>query len=208
MVRQICTDNDILLIDDEVMAGFARTGKMFAIEHYGVVPDMMSMAKGITSAYLPFGAVAFSDEIYGTLKDKFFVHGVTYSGHPIASAASLAALKLYEELNVVENAASVGDHIRQRLDAEFLPLPCVDNIGGKGMFQAVELVTDKESRTPPGPDARLELWRKMLERGIFGRVMGTFLNRLFVAPPCTMTIEEADGMLDTVLSLLSELKFK
>jgi len=208
MVREICTDNEILLIDDEVMTGFARTGKMFAVEHWGIVPDMMNMAKGITSAYLPMGAVAFTDEVYETLKDLPFMHGVTYSGHPVVAAASVATLKLYEELNVVENAAKVGAHIRQRLDTEFLPLPCVDATAGKGMFQAVELVTDKESRTPPDLDSRLELWGKLLENGIFGRIMGTFLNRLFFCPPCTMTIEEADKMVDIVLPLVSELKWK
>jgi taurine--2-oxoglutarate transaminase len=206
MVRKICTDNDILLIDDEVMCGFTRTGKMFGVEHYGITPDMMTMAKGITSAYLPFGAVALNDEIYENLKGKLFLHGVTYSGHPIPSAASVATLKLYEEQNVVENAARVGSHIRQRLDAEFLPLPCVGNIGGKGMFHAVELVTDKESKGVPAQEVKLELWRKMLDKGLFGRITGTFGNRLFIAPPCTMTIEEADKTLDIILSLVSGLK--
>jgi adenosylmethionine-8-amino-7-oxononanoate aminotransferase len=207
LVRKICTENDILLIDDEVMSGFARTGRMFAIEHYGVVPDMMTMAKGITSAYLPLGAVAFSDEILETLKDKLFIHGVTYSGHPIPCAASVAALKLYQEQNVVENAAMVGGHIKKRLDEEFLPLPCVGNIGGgKGMFHAVELVSDKDSKAILEPAIRHALWSKMLENGLFGRITGAFGNRLFIAPPCTMTVEEADLTLDTLLPLVSELK--
>jgi len=209
MVRKICTDNDILLMGDEVMAGFARTGKMFAFEHYGIVPDMMTMAKGITSAYQPLGAVAFNDEILEALKDKVFVHGLTYSGHPIPCAASVAALKLYQELNVVENAAKVGAHIKKRLDEEFLPLPCVGNIGGgKGMFHSVELVTDKESKGIPEPEIKQELWDKMVENGLFGRITGTFGNRLFIAPPCTMTVEEADKMLDIILSLVSEMKPK
>lgn len=204
IVRKICDDNDILLIADEVMSGFTRTGKMFAIEHYDVVPDMMMMAKGITSAYLPFGAVALNDEIYEIMKDKMFAHGMTYSGHPVAAAASVAVMKQYEELNVVENAVKVGSHIRRRLENEFLPLPCVGDIGGKGMFQAVELVTDKASKRPIRSKARLELWNKMIEKGLWARAMGT--NRMFIAPPCTMTSEEADKMLDILLSLVSEMK--
>ncbi len=207
MVRQICTDNDILMIDDEVMAGFTRTGKMFAIEHYGVVPDMMTMAKGITSAYQPLGAVAFNDEILEALKGKLFVHALTYSGHPIPCAASVASLKLYQQQNVVDNAARVGSHIKKRLDEEFLPLPCVGNIGGgKGMFHAIELVTDKESKGILGPEIRQALWSRMLEHGLFGRITGTFGNRLFIAPPCTMTVEEADKTLDTLFPLVAELK--
>ena len=209
MVRQICDDSNILLIDDEVMSGFARTGKMFAIEHYGVTPDMMTMAKGITSAYLPLGAVAFNDEIFETLKGKLFVHGVTYSGHPIPSAASVAALKLYREQHVVENAATVGGHIKKRLDKEFLPLPCVGNVGGgKGMFHAIELVNDKDSRAIPPPEVRTTLWRNMLDNGLFGRITGTYGNRLFISPPCTMTIPEADKTLDALLPLVAALRPK
>jgi adenosylmethionine-8-amino-7-oxononanoate aminotransferase len=209
MVRKICTDSGILLIGDEVMTGFARTGKMFAFEHFGVVPDMMIMAKGINSAYLPLGAVAFNDEILETLKGKMFVHGVTYSGHPIPCAASVAALKLYKEQNVAANSTKVGSHIKQRLEKEFLPLPCVGNLGGGyGMFQSLELVTDKKSKGIPDPKNKQDLWNKCLENGLFVRITGTFGNRLFIAPPCTMTIEEADKMLDMLLPLVSEWKPK
>jgi len=209
MVRKICTDSGILLIGDEVMTGFARTGKMFAFEHFGVVPDMMIMAKGINSAYLPLGAVAFNGEILETLKGKMFVHGVTYSGHPIPCAASVAALKLYKEQNVAANSAKVGSHIRKRLEQEFLPLPCVGDLGGGyGMFQSLELVTDKKSKGIPDPKNKQDLWNKCLENGLFVRITGTFGNRLFIAPPCTMTIEEADKMLDMLLPLVSEWKPK
>jgi putrescine aminotransferase len=208
MVRKICTDYDILLICDEVMSGFARTGKMFAIEHWNIIPDMMIMAKGITSAYIPFGAVAFNNEIHETLKGYVFMHALTYSGHPIASAASVAALKLYKKQRVVENAAKVGSYIRQRLEAEFLPLPCVGNIGGKGMFQAVELVNDKQSKIVLDPKVKLDLWRNMLDSGLYGRITGALLNRMFITPPCTMTIEEAGKALDIIVSLVAELKPK
>jgi len=208
MVRKTCADNEILLITDEVMSGFARTGKMFAVEHYDVVPDIMTLAKGITSAYIPFGAVALNDEIFEALRGQLFMHGMTYTGHPIASAASVAALRLYKKLKVTENAAKVGDHIRQRLENEFLPLPCVGNIGGKGMFQAIELVNDKESKAVIDTDVKIELWRKMLDRGVYGRITGALLNRMFITPPCTITIEEVDKALDVVLELVAKLKSK
>jgi putrescine aminotransferase len=209
MVRKICTDSGILLIGDEVMTGFARTGKMFAFEHFKVVPDMMIMAKGINSAYLPLGAVAFNDEVLETLKGKVFPHGVTYSGHPIPCAASVASLKLYKELKVVENSAKVGSHIKNRLDKEFLPLPCVGDIGGGyGMFSSIELVTDKKSKGIPDPQVKQDLWNKCLENGLFVRITGTYGNRMFIAPPCTMTIKEADKMLDILLPLVSEFKGK
>ena len=182
---------------------------MFAFEHFGVVPDMMIMAKGITSAYLPLGAVALNDEVLETLKGKVFPHGVTYSGHPIPCAASVASLKLYKELNVVDNSAKVGSHIKQRLDKEFLPLPCVGNIGGGyGMFHSIELVTDKKSKGFPDLQPKQDLWNKCLESGLFVRVTGTYGNRLFIAPPCTMTIKEADKMLDILLPLISGFKGK
>ena len=208
MVKKICEDYDILLIADEVMSGFTRTGKMFAMEHWDIIPDMMIMAKGITSAYLPFGAVAFNNEIHEALKGHIFMHGMTYSGHPVASAASVAALELYENQKVAENAAKVGSYIRKRLEAEVLPLPCVSDIGGKGMFQAVELVNDKQSKAVIDPTTKLDLWHNMLERGIYGRITGAFGNRMFITPPCTMTIEEADKALDVILDLVAKLKSK
>ena len=206
IVRKICTDYNILLMADEVMSGFARTGKMFAIEHYDAKPDIMTIAKGITGAYIPFGAVAVSDDVYEGLKDKPFMHGFTYCGHPIGCAAAVAAIDMYVKHKVVDNAARVGSHIRQRLEAEFLPLPCIGNIGGKGMFQAMELVNDKESKTPIDKSAKEALEVKLREAGIFTRILGVNGNRFVICPPCIMTIEEADRMLDIIKPLLAELK--
>ncbi len=205
IVRGICSRYDILLIDDEVMTGFARTGKMFAIEHWNVQPDVMTMAKGITAAYLPFGAVAVGDKVYEGLKGRYIEHGFTYSGHPICSAAACAAMDIYVEDKVVENAARVGAHIRERLDEEFLPLPCVGTVGGKGMFHAVELVTDKESKAVIDPDVKEEFRGKLFRSGIFLRITGALGNRMFFCPPCIMTIEEADRALDIIQPLVAEL---
>jgi len=208
MVSEICKNYDVLLIVDEVLSGFARTGKMFAIDHWDIEPDMMAMAKGINGAYLPFGAMAINDEVYEGLRDKMFKHGFTFCGHPIAAAAACAALDIYVRDKVVENAARVGNHIRQRLDAEFLPLPCVGNIGGMGNNNAIEFVSDKETKTPIPPDMKAELWGKLYENGIATRFLGRLGNRLHIGPPCTITIEEADKALDIIQPLIAALKPK
>jgi len=207
-VAAICKKYGILLIVDEVMSGFARTGKMFACEHWNIKGDLMTMAKGIVNSALPFGAVALSDEVYDVLKDAFLMHGFTYSGNPLSAAASSAALDIYVRDKVVENAAKVGNHIKKRLEAEFLPLPSVGCIDGRGMFQALELVKDKESKEPIDTDVKEELWQKMFDAGLFARVAGWLGNRVFISPPCTMTMEEADKTLDILKTLIVELKAK
>lgn len=206
IIAGICRKYDVLLIADEVISGFARTGTMFAVEHWKITPEMMTMAKGITGAYLPFGAVAVNDRIYDRLRGKLFTHGFTYSGHAIPAAASSAALDIYVREKVPENAARVGSHIRKRLDAEFAPLPCVGNIGGMGINFAVELVSDRTARTPITPRVKTGLLGKLLEQGIYTRCVGRFGNRLHIGPPCTMTVEEADAALDIILPLLAGLK--
>jgi len=207
-VVEICRKYDILLIVDEVMSGFARTGKMFASEHWNIKPDMMTMAKGITNAAIPFGAVAINEKVYEALKGKMLIHGFTYTGHPIPAAAACATLDIYIRDKVVENAAKVGNHIKQRLEAEFLPLPCVGNIDGRGVFQAVELVNNKESKTPIDPDVKAKLWKQLFENGIFSRITGWLANRMQICPPCVITIEEADKALDIIYPLIATLKPK
>ncbi|MEE9399099.1 MAG: aminotransferase class III-fold pyridoxal phosphate-dependent enzyme [Dehalococcoidales bacterium] len=206
IVSETCRNNDVLLIADEVLSGFTRTGKMFAVENWDIHPDIMTIAKGITSAYLPFGAAAISNEVYEALKGKIFTHGFTYSGHAIPAAAACAALDIYVKDKIAENAAKVGNHIKQRLDAEFSPLPCVGNIGGMGINYAVELIKDKRTRTAINPDTKTELIGKLLENGIYTRCLGRLGNRLHIGPPCTTTIEEADKALDIIQPLVAQLK--
>ncbi len=207
-VREICDELDILLIGDEVMSGFARTGKMFAFEHWGVTPDIMTMAKGITGAYVPLGAVAVNKKVFESLSGKFVAQGYTYSGHPIAAAAAIAALDVYEKDQVVANAAKLGDHIMKRLEDEFLPMPCVANIGGKGLFIGLELVFDKASKTPIDDVTREDLTVKMLRDGLYPRIGGFCGNRIYICPPCTTTIEEADAALDILKPLIAAIKPK
>jgi len=205
-VAELCKKYDILLIVDEVMSGFARSGKMFACEHWGVKGDMMAMAKGIVNSALPFAAVAISDEVYDVLKDNMLAHGFTYSGHPIAAAASSAALDIYVRDKVAENAAKVGKHIKQRLESEFVPLPCVGYADGRGVFQALELVKDKKTKEPIDQPMKDKLWQDLFDAGIFTRVIGWRGNRMFICPPCVITIEEADKVLNIIKPIIAGLK--
>ncbi len=206
MVTEICKKHNILLIVDEVMTGFCRTGKMFASEHWNLKPDIMTMAKGITGAVLPFGGVAFNDEVYSAFEGNLFPHGFTYAAHPVCCAASIATIDYYLKNKVAEHATEVGKHIKKRLETEFLPLPCVALVEGRGVFQAIELVADKESKTPIAREQSVGLMRKLLESGIWTRIQGPAFNRMQICPPCIITVEEADKALDIVKSLLVEFK--
>jgi len=144
-IREICERFDVLFIADEVVGGFGRTGKMFSIQHWGVSPDLLIMAKGLTSGYIPMGAVALSDAIYEVIrKHGIFMHGYTYSGHPVACAAALKNIEIIEEENLAENARVMGEYLREKIRS--LKLPCVGEVRGKGLLNVVQLVADPDSR--------------------------------------------------------------
>jgi len=207
IVREICTKYGVLLIDDEVMAGFGRTGKMFAIENWGVKPDIVTMAKGITSAYLPFGVVAFSDEIWQTLKGKSFV-SYTYSGHPVCAAAAIKTMEIYVRDRVVENAARVGKYALERLKRDFEPLPCVGGVNGLGLMLGIEIVEDKATKKLFDPKLNVmeNIYNQALEKGLFVRVTtigGTPSDRILFAPPLVITTEEVDKALDILYPIVA-----
>lgn len=206
MVMEICKKYDILLITDEVMTGFARTGKMFASENWDIKPDIMTMAKGITNATIPFGGVAFSDEVYSAFEGKPFPHGFTYLAHPIGCAAAIATIDYCLKNKVAENADEVGKHIKERLETELLPLPYVGVVEGRGVFQAIELVQNKETKEPISREAGVELKQELFDNGIWTRIQGTAGNRVQVCPPCTITMEEADKALDILQTIIAEFK--
>lgn len=206
MVSDICKKHNVLLIVDEVMSGFCRTGRMFASEHWNLKPDIMTMAKGITAAAIPFGGVAFSDEVYSAFEGKLFTHGFTYTAHPVSCAAAIATIDYYLNNKVAENADRVGKHIEKRLESEFLPMQWVSQVGGRGLFQAIELVIDKETKTPISVGQSGFLRRKLLEKGVWTRLGGVSGNRIDICPPCTITVEEADNALDIVKAALTEFK--
>jgi len=203
MVREICRKYDVLLIADEVMTGFARTGKMFAVEHWNVVPDMMCLSKGIVAGYLPFGALAISGEIFDTLSGQFLPLGSTESGNPVCCAIAIKCIDIYVKERIAEHVAQVGQRARSRMEKEFLSLPHVGVVDGLGLMLAVEIVTDKETKGMPNPRVADMIQRRGVEKGALLRIV---TNRLGYSPPCTITQEESDRGLDILYSVLSELK--
>jgi putrescine aminotransferase len=208
IIRDICDEYNVLLIDDEVMTGFGRTGKMFAIEHWNVKPDIMTMAKGITSAYLPFGVIAFSDEIWETLKDTNLI-AYTFSGHPVCAAAAVKTLEIYKRDRVVENAARAGKYALESLKQILGPLPCVDEINGLGLMIGIEIVADKATKRPFDRTLNImqRIHEKALEKGLYIRVSdigGCPSDRAAFAPPLIINTEEVDKAIDILYSTISD----
>lgn len=209
IIREICTKRDILLIADEVMTGFCRTGKNFAVDNWNVEPDLMTMGKGITGVYFPEAAVGISDEIFNTLADEYIFHGFTTCGHPVGMAVAKKALEIYINEGIAAHVTKLGNHVRERLEKEFLPLPHVGYAGGLGLFQAIEIVADKETkrRFPPEVDVRSVIQAKCWEKGLLPRMYTNLReDRMSVAPPLIITEEEMDKELDIAYPILAGLK--
>ena len=212
-VREVCDRHGILLILDEVMAGFGRTGRWFACDHWDVVPDIITVAKGINSGYVPLGAMIARGEIVDAISDRFFPGGLTYAGHPLACASAVASIEAFREEGVVENAAAMGDWFargarRPRRSAIRRSATCA----GSGCFFGLELVKNRETREmlvpfnasgeAAAPVARLV--KAALERGLY---LMTHWNVIMIVPPLTITREEAEegvAILDDVLALADE----
>lgn len=204
-VRELCTKYGILMIADEVMAGFGRTGKWFAIEHEGVVPDMISMAKGLTSSYLPLGAIGMRRAIADHFHDRVFFGGLTYNSHPVACAAALAVIAVYEEDGLIEHAANMGGIMRELhadLARRHRTVGATRNIG---LFGAIELVRDADTREPMAPFNGTS--PEMAELNAFFRREGLFTlvrwNTVFTNPPLCITepeLREAFDIIDRGLS--------
>ncbi len=202
IVQEICRKHDVLLIIDEVMTGFCRTGRMFAIEHWDVMPDMMCMSKGMVSGYLPFGALAVSGEIFETLAGSYFPVGSTQSGNPICCAIGVKCIDIYQQERIVEHVANLGAMARTRMETEFMALPHVGVVDGLGLMLAVEVVTTKESKGKPNTRISDRLQRLGVEHGAMVRVSG---NRLGYSPPLTITESESNRGLDILYSVLKSL---
>jgi len=199
-VREICNKYGIMLIADEVMAGFGRTGKWFAIEHFDVVPDLMTFAKGVTSGYVPLGGVAISDEIAATFDDRAYPGGLTYSGHPLACAAAVATINAMEDEGMVANVLGPG---LQDLAARHRS---VGEVRGLGVFQAIELVANQQTREPLAPyggtSPAMNAVMAACKSG--GLLPFANFNRIHAVPPCNVTdAEVAEGLkiLDDALSV-------
>lgn len=195
-VRELCDRHGIVMIADEVMAGFGRCGEWFAIDHWGVTPDLICFAKGVNSGYLPLGGVVISDRIAATFAERVYPGGLTYSGHPLACASAVASIKIFERDGIVEHARRLGTEvIGPRLAKIAAAHPSVGEVRGLGVFWAIELVTDPVARTPlvpfnaQGADnaPMMAVGAALKERGLWP-FMGA--NRIHVVPP--IVISEAE----------------
>jgi taurine--2-oxoglutarate transaminase len=191
-LRALCDKHGIMLILDEVMAGFGRTGKMFACEHWGVVPDMMTIAKGLTSAYLPLGAVMMREKVARHFEDNVFYGGLTYNSHPMGLAAALACLRVYEEDKLVENAAKLGKVLSRELNKLKEKHPSVGDVRSLGLFSIVELVKDRKTREPMAPFNGHSPVMNELKKALYDNGIYTFVrwNNFFVNPPLCITEEQ------------------
>jgi putrescine aminotransferase len=196
-VQRICAKHDVLLIVDEVICGFGRTGHMFASEYFDLKPDMMTLAKGITSGYLPLSAVMLGDRVADTLISKGgeFYHGFTYSGHPVACAVALANLKIIEDENLVQRTHDeTGPHLAKRL-AELAEHPIVGEVRSLGLIGAVEMVKDKASRTHfDDLGATGTICREHCMTG--GLILRGVRDAMVMSPALSITIAEIDRMID------------
>ena len=202
-VRALADQHGILLILDEVMAGFGRTGEWFAFDAYDVRPDLITFAKGVNSGYVPMGGVIISDEIAATFDDRVFPGGLTYSGHPLAAASVVAALDAMEHEGIVANAKQIGaDVLGPALHDLADKHPVIGEVRGTGVFWALELVADAGTRAPL-PGSEIAFARSgMVERGVLPFIAD---NRIHVVPPCVVTADEvatAIAAYDEVLTLL------
>jgi taurine--2-oxoglutarate transaminase len=150
-VREICNKHGILLIADEVMSGFGRTGKWFGFENHGIVPDMIAMAKGLTCGYLPFGCLMVSDKIASKFDDQVLALGLTYSAHPVSCAAALETLKIYEDDDLIANAATMGKYIDQQVEKLKAKHPSIGDWRNSGLLGCIELVKNRKTKEPMAP---------------------------------------------------------
>lgn len=204
-IREICSRYNILMVCDEVITGFGRTGAMFASAGAGVTPDILVTAKGVTSGYLPLGVVLFREEIFQTFlatgDDYAFWHGYTYTGHPTVCAAGLANLEIIEREKLVQKAREQGKYLQKKL-ATLRDLPIVGDVRGQGLIAAVELVQDKDTKEmfPAEMQIARKVWEKALANGVVTRVGGT--NIIALCPPLIITREQIDELVATLRGAL------
>jgi taurine--2-oxoglutarate transaminase len=198
-VRDLCTKYGIVYIADEVMAGFGRTGTWFAVDHYDVVPDLITFAKGVNSGYVPLGGVAINAEIAETFAHRPFPGGLTYSGHPLACAAAVATINTMTDEGIVDNAARIGrDILGPGLRALAERHPSIGEVRGTGVFWALDLVADRRTREPLAPygGSSEAMTTLVTECKALGLLPFTNYHRLHVVPPCNITEDEASIGLD------------
>ncbi len=204
-VREICDKYGVLLMVDEVMTGFGRTGKWFAIEHYDVVPDVITMAKGISGGYVPLGATSMRPWVAEKFEENQWVHGHTYSGHTLAMAAGVAAIEIYKADGLIQRSAEMGAYLMERALELQEKHPSVGDVRGKGLFVGLELVKNRKTREPihealwegpRPPTAKVKVLAKMLEEGLYCLPGQTSV--IMLCPPLTITKDEIDFAIDVL----------
>jgi L-2,4-diaminobutyrate transaminase len=209
-IQAVLTKYDILLIADEVITGFGRLGSMFGSDHYGIEPDLITIAKGLTSAYAPLSGVIVSEKVWRILEkgsDDFGAigHGWTYSSHPLCAAAGVANLELIDDLGLVDNARDIGGYFRNALVQAFDGHPLVGDVRGEGMLAAVEFVRDRDDRVFFDPQQKVgaRIVAALLQRGVIARAMpqGDILG---FAPPLCLTREEVDTIVTAAKGAVDE----
>jgi len=193
-VREICTRHGILLVCDEVMTGFGRTGKWFAVDHWGVVPDLMTMAKGLTSSYAPLGAVAMRSEIAQAFDARAFQGGLTFNSHPLCLAAAIANIEVIRDEKLVERSARMGELLSRHLMEMKERHAAVGDVRSIGLFGVIELVRDRGSREPLAPFNATSTEMQLLSSHFRKRGLYTFFhwNNFFVAPPLVVTEDQME----------------
>mgnify|MGYP001352516474 CR=1 FL=1 len=199
-LREVCDKWGVLAIADEVMSGFGRTGKWFAVDHWDFVPDIMTVAKGTTCGYLPLGATIVRKHIGDRFKDRFFSHGATYAGHTLCCAAAVRVIQIYQEDNLIENSAKMGKYLYERALELKDKHPCVGDVRGLGLFVGLELVKNRKTREPimavsakvrPGMNPKLEVAKRLGELGMMAMAANPG-NTIAMAPALIVTKDEID----------------
>lgn len=204
-VREICNRHGILLIMDEVMSGFGRTGKWFGFQNHDIVPDMICMAKGLTCGYLPFGCLMVSDKIASKYDDNVLAIGLTYSAHPVSCAAALATINIYEEDGLIENTVAMGKYMEQQAAEMIKKHPSIGNFRNTGLLGCFELVKNRTTKEPMAPfnakpdemEVMNKVAAKLKELGLYTFVRWSYV---FVAPPLCINKEQ----IDEGLAIISE----
>lgn len=208
-LREICDKHQVLLICDEVMAGWGRTGKTFAFENYGIKPDIVTMAKGLTCGYVPLGAVAVSSAIAEYFEDHMLSAGLTYSGHTLALGTADRVIDIYQEENLIEHSRNIGQYVGDRLNELMSKHVCVGDVRGIGLFRTIELVYNRQTKEPMcpfggGPSPLNELGKFLKEKQIITMI---HWNMIMFNPPLIITKEQVDeiiNVLDEGLTLMDK----
>ena len=207
-VRELCDRHGILLIADEVMSGWGRTGKWFGVENHDIIPDMIATAKGITSGYLPLGALIVSDKIASQFDDKVLFLGLTYSAHPVCCAAGLEVLKIYEDDGLIENTIAMGKYVDERMEELRKKHPSIGDWRNTGLLGCIELVRNRKTKEPMAPynakPDEMAVMNKVAAR-IKDLGMYTFVrwNYIFVAPPLCINKDQIDEGLAMISDAIS-----